>query len=77
MKKNDIALILLIVSVSLVVAYLIGQAIVPQQKHTAQVEVVTPITSDVVDPNQSTFHQGAINPAVPVSIGDSSNQQPF
>ena len=77
MKKNDLAIVLLIVSISLVVAYLIGQAIVPPQKHSAQVEVVTPVTSDVTQPSQTTFNQSAINPAVPVNIGDSSNQQPF
>jgi len=77
MKKNDLALVLLIVSVSLVVAYLIGQTLLPPQKHSAQVEVVVPVTSDVTQPEKSTFHTGAINPAVPVNIGDSSNQQPF
>lgn len=78
MKRNDIALIVLIVSVSLVVAYSLGEAILGQpQKHIKQVEVVEPISSNVTQPSQIIFNKDAINPAVPIKIGDPSNVQPF
>lgn len=78
MKKNDIALILLIVSISLVVAYFIGQTIVGQpQKKQQQVEVVEPISADVNTPDSHIFNKDAINPAVPIAIGNSSGQPPF
>ncbi len=78
MKKNDMALILLIVSISLVVGYFVGQAIIGSPKQKAQqVEVVEPITADVVKPDAKLFNKDAINPAVPIQIGNTSNQQPF
>jgi len=78
MKKNDMALIILIISISLVVGYFIGQAIVGSPKKKAsQVEVVQPISSTVTAPDKTIFNRDAINPAVPIQIGSSSNQPPF
>ncbi len=78
MKKNDVALILLIVSISVVAAYFLGKAIIGEpKKQQQQVEVVQPISSTVNAPEASTFNKDAINPAVPIQIGSSSNQQPF
>lgn len=78
MKKNDIAVIILIVSVSLVVSYFIVKAIVGDPKNQeTNVEVVEPITADLTKPSSSTFNRDAINPTVVIQIGDPSNQQPF
>ena len=78
MKKTDIALLGVIVAVSLVAAYLIGQAVLGKVKQNdVQVEVTDPISSSITQPSADIFNSDAINPAVPINIGDSNNQQPF
>lgn len=78
MKKNDMALIILIVSVSLLVAYFVGKALIGEPKRqSTQVEVVQPISSNVGQPDPRIFNKDAINPTVPIQIGNPSNQQPF
>lgn len=78
MKKTDIALLGVIVAVSLIAAYLIGQAVLGKVKQSdVQVEVTDPISSSITPPSPEIFNSDAINPAVPINIGDSNNQQPF
>lgn len=78
MKKTDIALLAIIVIISLTAAYFVGRAVMGQTKQgEVQVEVVEPITSDITPPNETIFSKEAINPAVPINIGDSLNEQPF
>lgn len=78
MKKNDIAIIILIVSISLVASYFIAKAIFGEpQSQTARVEVVEAISPELVQPSPSIFYKEAINPTVNIEIGNSSNQQPF
>jgi hypothetical protein len=78
MKKNDIALIVLIVSMSLVISYFIVKAIIgsPKNQQTTA-EVVEPIKPDLVQPSNKIFNRDAINPTVVIQIGNPSNQQPF
>jgi hypothetical protein len=78
MKKNDIALIVLIVSVSLVVSYFIAKAFVGDPKNQqVSAEIVAPITSTLTPPSNKIFNRDAINPTVVIQIGNPSNQQPF
>lgn len=78
MKKNDIALIVLIVSVSLVATYFVAKAVIGEpQNQSAKAEVVEPISAELVQPQPKIFNKDAINPTVDIEIGDSSNQQPF
>jgi hypothetical protein len=78
MKKNDIALIVLIVSVSLVVSYFVVKAIVGDpKKQEVSAEVVEPITPNLTQPSNKIFNRDAINPTVVIQIGNPSNQQPF
>lgn len=78
MKKNDIAIIVLIVSITLTMSYFLAKAIIgePKAKNT-EVEVVEPISSTVPQPDPAIFNKDAINPTVPIQIGNSSTQQPF
>lgn len=78
MKKNDIAIIILIVSISLVVSYFIVKALIgtPNSKQVTA-EVVEPIKPDLVEPSGKIFNRDAINPTVVIQIGNPSNQQPF
>jgi hypothetical protein len=78
MKKNDLALIVLIISISLVVSYFIVKAIIgnPRGKQTTA-EVVDLISPDLVQPSSKIFNRDAINPTVVIQIGNPANQQPF
>lgn len=78
MKKQDIAIIILIVAISALAAYLIGRAIVgdPDQQ-AVQVPTVEAISTTVEEPDSRVFNDDAINPTVEINIGDSSNRQPF
>lgn len=78
MKKQDIALIILIVAISALTAYLVGRAVVgdPQQQ-SVQVQTVDAISTTVEEPDPRIFNEKAINPTVEINIGDSSNRHPF
>jgi len=78
MKKNEIALFILIVAISVGVAYFIGQAIFGNATtKPVEVETAQAISPDVEKPSADVFNENGINPTVPVRIGDPSNQQPF
>lgn len=78
MKKSDIALLIVIIAISLVASYFIGQAVLSNfTQSDVQVEATNPITSSITPPSTEIFNDKAINPAVPINIGDSNNQQPF
>jgi hypothetical protein len=78
MKRTDIALIILIVSVSAVIAYFAGKALIGEPKVSAtQVESVELIKPGIQAPSKNIFNSQAINPTVPIQIGNPSNQQPF
>jgi flagellar basal body-associated protein FliL len=77
-KRNEIALILVIVGVVVIATYAIFNALFGQAALSpAKVKTTTEISSVVTDPDPSVFNKDAINPAVNVTIGDQSNQQPF
>lgn len=78
MKKNEIALLILIVAISVGVAYAIGQSIFGgATTKSVEVETVNEISADIEQPSKDIFNENAINPTVPVRIGDPNNQQPF
>jgi hypothetical protein len=78
MKKNDIAMIVLIASVSAMSAYFVGRAVVGDPESRAvKVKTVEAISTEVVRPDKTVFNKQAINPTVEINIGNSSNQQPF
>lgn len=75
MKNSDIAMIILIASISVLVAYGVVSAIPVLKAPTEPVEVDTirEYTSDVADPDPKIFNSSAINPTVDVSIGGDSS----
>lgn len=78
MKKNDIAILVLIVSLSLGAAYFLGQSVLGGAKQTAvNVEKTEAMKAEVSDPDPRVFNSEAINPSVTINIGNSTNQQPF
>lgn len=71
MKKTDLAMIILIASVSMLVAYFSAKAILGDpNKESVTVKTVDSISPEVTEPDPLVFNEGAINPTVEVIIGD-------
>jgi hypothetical protein len=78
MKKNDIALIILIVSITLMVAFFIGKALIgTPASNPTKVEVVQPISASFTPPSSAIFNDTAVNPTETINIGNSNKEQPF
>lgn len=78
MKKNDIAALILIASISVAVAYFTANALIGAPKQSAQkVDVAEKISPGVTSPDSRIFNKDAINPTVERSIGKSANSLPF
>jgi hypothetical protein len=69
MKKTDIAMIILIASVSVIVSYFVARSIFGDVYNgSAKVKTIDKIDSNIVEPSTEIFNKDAINPAVPVEI---------
>lgn len=69
MKKTDIAMIILIATVSVMIAFFATKAILGDAvSDPVKVKKVDAIKSSVEDPSERIFHEGAINPSVEVQI---------
>lgn len=70
MKKTDIAMIILIVSISLVAAYFIMGALLGNyNQHSADIQTVDAISGEMETPSPQIFNKDAINPTIPAIIG--------
>jgi hypothetical protein len=71
MKKTDIAMIILIASMSVLVAYFVAGAlpVFKSNQEPVKVKTVDPISTTVDQPDSSIFNKEAINPTVEVLIG--------
>ena len=77
-KQNDIALIILIISFTLVVSWFAAGSVINSPDNRSQtVEVVRPISSDFALPPTSVFNDDAINPTELIQIGEGDNEKPF
>lgn len=71
MKKSDIAMIILIASISVLIAYFVAKAVLGDvQNQSVKVKTAEPITAEVVEPDKTVFNTDAINPTVEVIIGN-------
>ena len=69
MKKTDIAMIVLIASISVLVAFFVAKSIFGDvYSGTATVKTIDAIDSSIVEPSSDIFNKDAINPAVQVQI---------
>ncbi|MNH50525.1 hypothetical protein D3C85_1137360 [compost metagenome] len=77
MKKTDVAMIILIASMSVLVAYFIAGAlpIFKSSQEPVDVKTVDEISTAVDQPNPSIFNKDAINPTVEVLIGGAGTPQ--
>lgn len=71
MKNSDIAAIILIASISVLVAYFVADAVIGKpSSESVTVKTTTPISANVQSPDPSIFNKDAINPTIKVEIGD-------
>lgn len=77
MKSTDIAMIILIASVSVGVAYAAVSAIpgLKQSSEPVKVKTVEKYSADLDDPDPKVFNTDAINPTVDVTIGGTSQDE--
>lgn len=69
MKKTDIAMIILIASISMMIAYFTGKAIFGDvYDGSTTVKTIDKIDSSIVEPDPAIFNTNAINPAVQVQV---------
>lgn len=75
MKKTDIAMIILIASVSVLVSYFVVSSLpfFKDANKPQTVPVATKIDSDVAEVDKTVFNKDAINPTVEVIIGQQEN----
>lgn len=78
MKQKDIILIVAVVIISGTVSFLLSKFLfsVPKNRQT-RVEVVQAIKSDFPQPDVRYFNANSVDPTKNITIGDSSNSQPF
>ena len=69
MKKTDIAMIILIASVSVLIAFFIAKSLFGDvYTGSVRVKTIDKIDAVIVNPNPDIFNKNAINPAVQVQI---------
>lgn len=75
MKKSDIAMIILIASVSVMIAYFVASSLFGGSGNTSQkVQTIDSINSTIVEPSPDIFNTNAINPSVEVQINSTPAQ---
>lgn len=74
MKKSDIAMLVLIASVSVMVAFVIASniPILQSSKDGTKARTIEEISSSVKEPDTKVFNEDAINPTVETVIGGST-----
>lgn len=78
MKRNEIALLLIVVGLVVLGVYaLLNMVFGKALLKPVEVEKTDKIESSIVEPDKTVFNQDALNPALSIFIGDQSDQQPF
>lgn len=74
MKKSDIAMIILIATVSVMIAFAIGSRLsfLAPPKEGVEVRTVEALSADVDKPDEAVFNAEAINPTIQTVIGRDS-----
>ena len=78
MKKNDIALIILVAVISAVLSVVISKTVSTKStSKNQQAEIVTVITADFQEPDKDYFNSQAFDPTKQITIGQNANTDPF
>jgi len=77
MKKSDIFMIILIASLSVGTAYVVGKTLFTGliTSEPTKVKTVDPITDEIEEPSTAIFNDDAINPAVEVTVDGTSDKK--
>ncbi len=76
MKKSDIAMIILIASVSVLIAYFVAKTVIGDVgNQSVKVKTADKITTKIDEPDPTVFNKDAINPTVEVIIGNNPSQE--
>lgn len=76
MKKTDIAMIILIASMSILVSYFVTKSIMGDSNNKpVTIKSAAPISDNVEAPKKEIFNKDAINPTVEVTIGGSESPE--
>ena len=71
MKKTDIAMLVLIAGVSVVISsFVLNNILGDPGEKTRSVEVTDEIQAGFTEPDKEIFNENAINPTVPIVIGE-------
>jgi len=78
MKQKDLALILVIAFISAVIAVFVSNAVFTGgNKRKQKAEVVESISSEFKAPDSTYFNPQSIDPTQPITIGNTTNPDPF
>ena len=78
MRQQDIAMLVLIISLSLLFSFFIGGALFGgEDSRTAEVERVQPISPEFPQPDEAVFNKDAINLTETIQIGETTSTNPF
>jgi len=77
MKQKDVALIMIVVGVSSIVAFAFSAVVFSAKTRVSSVEVADQITSTFQQPDTKYFNANSINPTQSITIGGSGNTTPF
>jgi flagellar basal body-associated protein FliL len=78
MKQKDLALIMIMVFISIVVALVVSRWVFSSPQNREQTaEVVDVISPDFSLPSSKYFNAESINPTQQIEIGDTNNPNPF
>ena len=74
MKKTDIAMVVLIATISVVGAFFATSALLGEAaSETTAVPTIEAVSSEIIEPSEAIFNENAINPAVEVQVGSADN----
>ncbi|MDD3035316.1 MAG: hypothetical protein PHO93_00140 [Candidatus Saccharimonadaceae bacterium] len=69
MKKTDIAMIILIASISILIAYFVGKALFGDYtSEGVKIKTIDSVSATIEEPSKEIFNEDAINPTVQAHV---------
>ena len=69
MKKSDLSIVILVASISVIIAYVTAKTFIADGGGSVRVQHAQTIETEVGKPDATIFNENAINPTVEVRIG--------
>lgn len=78
MKKNEIAILIIIVGlVGMATYFLVNSFASGLVAKDAKVDIVDKISTTLAEPDKAVFSKDNVNPTIKIKVGDQSGTQPF